>query len=142
MFPTHRWKPITFGVLIAVTALGSSSCCTMRCEDTADVVVVSAMGEVSSEVVAISKQRRQEILWRLPADSTITAVAIDLGGNRPPFERCATAEGTCRIPCENRACASGPINPSLSPPPGGISYAYAFERPEGATADPTIRIDP
>ena len=142
MFPTHRWKPITFGVLVAVTALGSWGCCTMRCEDTADVVVVSATGEVSSEVVAISKKRRQEILWRLSADSTITSVAIALGGNPPPFERCATAEGTCRIPCESRACASGPINPSLSPPPGGISYAYAFERPEGATADPTIRIDP
>lgn len=142
MISTYRWRPITLGVLVAVTALGSWGCCTMQCEDTANVVVVSATGEVSSEVVAISKQRRQEILWRLPNDSTITSVAIVLGGNPPPFERCATAEGTCRIPCENRACASGPINPSLSPPTGGISYGYAFERPEGATADPTIRIDP
>lgn len=142
MFLRYRWRPITFGVLAVVTALGSWGCCSVRCEDTADVVVVSATGAVSSEVIAISKQRRQEILWRLPAGSTITSVAIALGGNPPPFEGCATAEGTCRIPCQNRACASGPINPSLTPPPGGTSYAYAFERPEGATADPTIRIDP
>ncbi|HZI65286.1 MAG TPA: hypothetical protein VFF17_01865 [Thermoanaerobaculia bacterium] len=143
MFSRHRWHPITVGFLIAVTTLGSWGCRSVPCcEDAAAVVLVSAMDAVSNDLIVISKKRRQEILWRLPADSTIQSVAISLAGKPAPFEACATAEGTCRIPCERRVCSSGPINPSLEPPAGGITYAYLFQRPEGASADPTIRIDP
>jgi hypothetical protein len=143
MFSRYPRRPITFGVLIAAMALGSWGCCTARqCENTAGVVTVSPTDFVSNEMIVISKKKKQEILWRLPADSTIRYVAISLGGNPAPFETCEMAEGTCRIPCERRTCASGPINPSLTPPAGGITYGYLFQRPEGASADPTIRIDP
>ncbi|MEO8347986.1 MAG: hypothetical protein ABI610_03660 [Acidobacteriota bacterium] len=142
MFSKHGWR-IAFGFSIVVTAFGSWGCCSARyCENAAEVVLVSPDGKVSNEMIVISKKRHQEILWRLPADSTTQSVAIALGGNPPPFEGCATTEGSCRIPCERRVCASGPINPSLSPPPGGITYAYVLQGPEGASADPTIRIDP
>lgn len=143
MISRYPRRSITFGVLISAMALGSWGCCTARnCENTAGVVTVSGMDAVSNDMIVISKKKKQEILWRLPADSTIRYVAISLGGNPAPFEMCEAAAGACRIPCERRVCASGPINPSLDPPPGGITYSYVFERPEGASADPTIRIDP
>ena len=144
MFARHRWHPVTVGFLVAVTTLASWSCRTVPCcEDSAEVVLVSPTDTVSNELIVISKKRRQEILWRLPADSTIQSVAITLAGKPAPFEACdTTTAGTCRIPCESRVCASGAINSALEPPPGGITYAYLFYRPEGASADPTIRIDP
>ncbi|MDQ5871758.1 MAG: hypothetical protein M3547_06075, partial [Acidobacteriota bacterium] len=142
MVSRNRWRPIALGFLIAVTAFGSWGCCTARyCENTAGVVLVSPDDKVSNETIVISKKRKQEILWKLPAESTVQNVAITLGGNPPPFEGCETTEGVCRIPCERRLCSSGAINPGLSPPSGGIYYAYVFQHPAGASSDPGIRID-
>lgn len=126
--------------LLALAVPGSWGCCTVRCENTAGVVLVSPTDAVSPDPIVISKGRRQEILWKLPAGTTVNYVAITLGTEAAPFERCQTAEGVCRIACEGALCASGPVNAAVDAP---AEYGYVFERPAAlASLDPTIRIDP
>jgi hypothetical protein len=138
-----RWI-LALGSLLTVAALGSWGCCSVRCCDkTAGVVLVSASDEVSSDPIVISKKRHQEILWKLPAESTIQYVAITLGEGKPaPFEGCTTTEGVCRIACGHGLCSSGAISPAVVPPHGGIYYAYVFQHASSASSDPGIRIDP
>jgi len=143
MVPERRGSLLALGALLTVTALGSWGCCSVRCCDqTAGLAVVSPTDAVSPDPIVISKKRHQEILWKLPAESTIQYVAITLGVNPVPFEGCETTEGVCRIACEGRLCSSGPISPSVMPPRDGIPYAYVFQRPEASSSDPGIRIDP
>jgi hypothetical protein len=141
MVPERRGSFLVLGALLAVTALGSWGCCSARCCDkTAGLAVVSPSDEVSPDPIVISKKAHQEILWKLPAESTIRYVVITLAEKPAPFERCATVEGFCRIACEGGFCASGPINEAVVPP---AEYSYVFERTTGeASADPIIRIDP
>jgi hypothetical protein len=137
-----RWWPIALGSLVAVTTLGSLGCCSVRCcGSVVKIVVVSPTADgVSVDPVVISKKAGQEIVWKLPAESTISNVAITLAGNPDPFAACQTTEGVCHIACENRLCPSGPINPALEPPK---SYGYLFERPvTAASADPGFIIRP
>ena len=138
-----RWT-LALGSLFTVTALGSWGCCSVRCCDkTAGLVLVTASDGVSSDPIVISKKRHQEILWKLPADSTIQYVAITLDEGKPaPFEGCTTTEGLCRIACGHGLCSSGPISASVMPPHGGIYYNYAFQHAASASLDPGIRIDP
>lgn len=141
MFPKSRGSLLALGSLIALTALGSWGCCSVHCcESFARIVVVSATDGATPDPVVISKGRRQEILWKLPAESTISNVAITLGRNPAPFVACQTTEDVCHIACENRLCASGPISPTLEPPK---SYEYTFAHPvSAASLDPGFRIDP
>jgi hypothetical protein len=138
-----RWA-LVIGSLLVVSALGTWGCCSLRCCDkTAGLVLVSASDAVSVDPIVISKKRHQEILWKLPADSTIQYVTITLDGGKPaPFEGCTTTEGVCRIACGHGLCSSGPISEAVHPPHGGISYSYAFQHAASASADPGIRIDP
>jgi hypothetical protein len=143
MSPKRRWWSLILVSLIAVAAIGSWGCCTVKCrEATAPLVFVSEPDRVSRDPIVISKMAKQEIVWRLSAGSTITSIDISLGAHPAPFENCATSEKVCRIACQNRACVSGAINPSLDVPKGGIYYAYAFARPGAVSSDPGIRIDP
>ena len=137
-----RWA-LVLGSLLAVSALGTWGCCTVKCcEKTAGLVLVSASDAVSADPIVISKKRHQEILWKLPGDSTIQYVAITLEGKPAPFEGCTTAEGVCRIACGHGLCSSGPISAAVMPPHGGIYYGYAFQHAASASTDPGIRIDP
>jgi hypothetical protein len=113
----------------------------MKCrESTARIVVVTEGDGVSIDPIVISTGAHQEILWKLPAESTISSVAITLARNPDPFVACQTTEGVCHIACENRLCASGPINPTLEPPK---NYGYTFARPvSAASADPGFIIRP
>ncbi len=100
---------------------------------------------VSLETAVISKKLQQEIVWKLPAGSTITSVSIILAGKPAPFLACRPNEGRCHISCANRLCASGPIDPSLPVPEKkpGPYYEYGFARgPSQASLDPGFRIDP
>ena len=144
MFAQRRWWLTALGSVIALTALGSWGCCSVRCCDkTAGLVLVSPSDAVSSDPIVISKKRHQEILWKLPAESTIQYVAITLAGGQPaPFDSCETTERVCRIACEHRLCSSGAISPSVLPPHDGIYYNYAFQHAGLASSDPGIRIDP
>jgi hypothetical protein len=143
MVPKSTGSFLALGSLLAVTALGSWGCCSVKCcESFARIVVASPSGEPPAASVVISKKRKQEILWELPAASTTTNVAITLAGKPAPFVACETAEDVCRIACEHRLCASGPINPALDPPSGGVYYEYAFQSGSSASLDPGIRIDP
>ncbi len=138
----RRWWVLALGSLIAVIALGSWGCCSVRCcESFARIVVVSSTADgVSIDPIVISKKRGQEILWKLPPESTISNVAITLGEKPVPFVACQTSEGVCHIACENRLCVSGPISPTLEPPK---AYEYTFAHPvSAASLDPGIRIDP
>jgi hypothetical protein len=138
----NRWT-LALGFLLAVTALGSGGCCTLRCCDkTAGLVVVSSTDAVSADPIVISQKRHQEVLWKLPAESTIDSIVITLGGNPAPFEACETSEGVCRIACEHRLCSSGPISAVVHPPHAGIYYGYTFHHGGSASTDPGIRIDP
>jgi hypothetical protein len=138
-----RWARAALGSLLALTALGTWGCCSVRCCDQkASVVVVSSADAVTADPVVISKKRHQEILWKLPPDSTIDYIAIDLAGKPAPFESCETAEGVCRIACGHHLCSSGAINPALDPPHAGIYYGYHFHHGETVSSDPGIRIDP
>lgn len=137
-----RWT-LALGSLLTVTALGSWGCCTVNCCDkTAGLVIVSPTDAVSSDPIVISQKRHQEILWKLPAESTIQYVSISLEGKPAPFEACVTTEGVCRIACEHRLCSSGPISPGVRPPHDGIYYGYAFQHAAATSSDPGIRIDP
>lgn len=141
MAPERRGSFLVLGALLTVTALGSWGCCSVRCCDkTAGLVVVSPTGEADPDPIVISKRRHQEILWKLSAGSTFASVAITLDRNPPPFERCETAEGVCRIACQSGFCSSGPISEAVVPP---VEYKYVFQGPTGeVSADPIIRIDP
>jgi hypothetical protein len=140
----RRWFRTLALVFPAALLLGSGGCCTLKCrEATAPIVDVESADRVSRDPVVISKRAGQSIVWRLPSGSTISRIAITLGGNPAPFEDCQTTEGYCRIACHDRTCASGPIVPSLEVPGGGLYYAYAFEHAAGTvSSDPGIRIDP
>ncbi|HEU5250475.1 MAG TPA: hypothetical protein VFW15_10865 [Thermoanaerobaculia bacterium] len=145
MSSERRWGwPLALVSLTTVTVLGTSGCCTVKCcESTARIIVVSDTDTVPVDPIVISKKAKQEIVWRLPAKSTISNVAITLGKNTAPFEGCETTEGLCRIACHNGACASGAVNASLVVPNQGLYYGYAFARPASAASkDPGIRIDP
>jgi hypothetical protein len=143
MVSRNRGSLFALGSLLAATALGSWGCCSVKCcESFARIAVASPTGEPPASLVVISKKRKQEILWRLPATSTTSNVAITLAGKPAPFVACATAEGVCHIPCEHTLCASGPIAPALDVPSGGIYYEYAFQSGSSASLDPGIRIDP
>ena len=132
-----------FRELFTLAALGSWGCCSVRCCDkTAGLVLVSPSDGVSSDPIVISKKPHQEILWKLPAESTIQFVAITLAANPAPFEGCTTTEGVCRIACGHGLCSSGPISEAVEPPSTGIYYGYAFQHAGSASADPGIRIDP
>lgn len=136
-------RNLVLGTLLTLAALGSWGCCSVRCCDkTAGLVLVSPSDGVSSDPIVISKKRHQEILWKLPAESTIQFVAITLAGNPAPFEGCTTTEGVCRIACGHGLCSSGPISAAVDPPSTGIYYGYAFQHGSSASADPGIRIDP
>ena len=137
-----RWA-LVIGSLFVVSALGTWGCCSLRCCDkTAGLVLVSASDAVSTDPIVISKKRHQEILWKLPGDSTIQYVAINLEANPAPFEGCTTADGVCRIACGHGLCSSGPISAAVMPPHSGISYGYSFQHAASASSDPSIRIDP
>jgi hypothetical protein len=111
------------------------TCCDTKPRN--QLVLVSDADKPSIDPIVISKSAGHQIVWRLPAESTIANIAITLGEKPVPFEACETAEGICRIACQNGLCASGPINPVLSPPEGGILYEYVFARPtSAASADP------
>jgi hypothetical protein len=130
--------------MIALAAIGSWGCCTVRwCDPKERIVIVklSARG-VSADPVVISKSKHQQILWKLPSGSPYTNVAIELGSNLEPFVACDTSEGICRIACENRLCLSGSINPLLTVPPKGLYYKYGFGGPTATSSDPGFRIDP
>jgi hypothetical protein len=145
MSPKRPWWLLALGSLIAVTAFGSWGCCSVRCcGSVAKIVVVSPTADgVSVDPVVISKEAGQEIVWRLPAESTISNVAITLAKNPDPFVACQTTEGICHIACENRLCPSGPVNPALYPPKAGTYYGYVFGRPgSAASADPGFIIRP
>ncbi|HEY6066820.1 MAG TPA: hypothetical protein VIY96_11735 [Thermoanaerobaculia bacterium] len=134
---------LVLGSLLAVTALGAWGCCSVKCCDSfARIGVASPGGEAPGETLVISKKRHQEILWKLPDGSTISEVAITLGEHPAPFVACQTSSAICHIACEHKLCASGPINPDLRPPSGGIYYAYVFQSGSAASLDPGIRIDP
>lgn len=137
-------RNLFLGSLLTVAALGSWGCCSVRCCDrTAGLVLVSPSDGVSSDPIVISRKRHQEILWKLPAESTIQFVAITLDGGKPaPFEGCTTTEGVCRIACGHGLCSSGPISAAVVPPRDGIYYGYVFQHAASASADPGIRIDP
>ncbi len=141
---SRNTRNLFLGTLLTVAALGSWGCCSVRCCDkTAGLVLVSVSDEVSSDPVVISKKRHQEILWKLPAESTIQYVAITLDAGKPaPFEGCTTTEGVCRIACGHGLCSSGPISAAVEPPRDGIYYGYVFQHASSASADPGIRIDP
>jgi hypothetical protein len=135
-----RWT-LALGSLLALTIFGSWGCCSVRCcESFARIVVVSP--NLDAPETVISKKRGQEILWKLPAESTVSNVAITLAGKPAPFVACETTEGVCRIACEDKLCASGPISPGLEVPSEGIYYAYVFQAGSSASLDPGIRIDP
>jgi hypothetical protein len=143
MFSRSRGSLLALGSLLAVTALGSWGCCSVHCcESFARIAVVSSTGMVPGPPVVISKKRGQEILWKLPADATISDVAITLAGKPSPFVACQITEGVCHIACEDKLCSSGPINPALEPPSSGIYYDYVFRSGSTASLDPGIRIDP
>lgn len=142
MSPKRRWWLLA---LVSVpVAFASSGCCSLKCrEATAPLVFVSeAPDRASRDPIVISKKAKQEIVWRLSAGSTITSIDISLDAHPAPFENCATSEKVCRIACQNRACVSGAINPSLEVPRDGIYYAYVFTRPGAVSSDPGIRIEP
>lgn len=140
----RRWSRTVTLVFPVALLFGSGGCCTLKCRQaTAPIVDVTSADGVSRDPVVISKSAGQSILWRLPSGSTVSRIAITLGGNPAPFEDCQTTEGYCRIACHERVCASGPIAPSLEVPRAGLYYAYAFEHAAGAaSSDPGIRIDP
>ena len=143
----RRWSFLALGSMIATAGFGSWGCCTVTCCETKprnQLVLVMDADKPSIDPIVVSKSAGHEIAWRLPSDSTISHVAIALGGQPAPFERCATVETVCRIPCESGLCASGRIAAAVTPPEGGeIRYDYVFERPaSAASADPTIIIRP
>lgn len=146
MSPKHPWWHLALGSLIAVAAFGSWGCCTVtRCDTKPrnQLVLVMEADKVSIDAIVISKSAGHEIVWRLPAESTISSVAITLDGKPDPFVACRTTEGVCHISCENGLCSSGPVNPAVSPPESGILYDYVFARPtSAASADPRIIIRP
>jgi hypothetical protein len=143
----RRWLLLALGSLIAAAAIGSWGCCTVTCcEPKAKIQFVEVEPgtlNVRTDPVVISKKRNQEILWRLPADSTVVAVEITLGANPAPFEDCETGvAGVCRLPCHGRVCASGPIDPNLQVETK-LYYDYRFRKADQtASVHPTIRIDP
>jgi hypothetical protein len=134
--------------MIALAAIGSWGCCSVTCCDKKPrnqlILVSPAADAVQPDTAVISKMAHEEIVWKLPAGSTITNVAIELAGKPAPFVSCQTAGGLCHIACANALCVSGPIDPSLSvPTKPGPYYAYHFEKsPAQASSDPGIRIDP
>jgi hypothetical protein len=138
-----RWTRIV-GCVLTVAALGLWGCSSARGREAkARIIVVKVNARLldSTEPIAISKSRHQEIVWRLPPGSSFTNVAIDLAGKPNPFVACETSEGVCHIPCEHRSCPSGAINPSLTVPPP-VLYEYSLAGPSAASSDPGIRIDP
>lgn len=138
----RRW--LSALVFVSPLLLGTWGCCSLKCrQNTAPILDVSSTDTVPVEEVRISKKAHQQVVWRLPSGSTVSNVAITLGGHPAPFENCVASEGYCRIACCNRSCVSGAINPTLDVPPGGIYYAYAFDHsPPATSSDPGIRIDP
>lgn len=150
MSSQRRWWVTALGSLIVVTAFGSWGCCSVTCCDKKprnQLVLVSADGDkVSIDPVVVSQHLRHEIVWKLPAESTIAYIGITPrmkpGPGQAPFERCEMTADVCRIACAQRVCASGPVNPSL-PVAKPIYYDYTFGRPvSAASLDPGIRIDP
>ncbi|SRR6266566_2143969 len=150
MSSKRRWWLTALGSLIALTALGSWGCCSVTCCDKRarnQLVLVSADGDkVSIDPIVVSQRLRHEIVWRLPAESTIASIAITprdkTGPAWTPFERCEMTADVCRIACVQRVCMSGAVNPA-PPVTKPIYYDYAFTHPvTGASLDPGIRIDP
>ncbi|HEX9690403.1 MAG TPA: hypothetical protein VGB47_15160 [Thermoanaerobaculia bacterium] len=144
----RRWSLLAFALFTA-TVFGSWGCCTVTCCETKprnQLVIVLDGDKPSIDPIVVSKGAGHEIVWKLPAESTITHVAITprdrSAPEQLPFERCESVAGACRIACEHGVCLSGRVNPSLFVPKS-IYYDYIFQRPEAkASADPTIRIDP
>jgi hypothetical protein len=147
MAPKRRWWVPALVLLILVAIIGSWGCCTVTCcerKPRNQLVLVVDGDKPSIDPIVISKKAEHEIVWKLPAESTIANVTITLGRNPAPFVGCQTSEGVCRIACQDRLCISGPINAALVVPESGrLYYEYAFTRPvTGASADPGIEIRP
>jgi hypothetical protein len=146
MSPKRRWSLLALGSLSALVFVGSWGCCSVTCCDKKprnQLVLVLDGDKPSIDPIVISKDAGHEIVWKLPAESTITYVAITLSGKPVPFVACDTTEGICRIACQDGLCSSGAVNPALDPPKGGVYYDYVFAHSGGgASADPGFRIDP
>ncbi len=143
MASKRPWRLLAFRSVIATAAIGSWGCCSVKWCDTQprnQLVIVLDADKVSADPIVVSQKARHEIVWRLPAESTIGHVEIVLAGKPAPFERCETVEGVCRIACSSGLCSSGPVTAAVRPP---AEYGYVFARPgSAASLDPTIRIDP
>lgn len=145
-----RWA-LVLGSLLAVGALGTWGCCTVRCSPGGRALVkVDARLLGSHEPIVLSKKKHDEIVWKLEPGSPYTRVAIELKGHPDPFVSCKTEAGICWIPCDRqtdnehaaRFCFSDSINPLLDVPTSGIYYDYHFNGTTATSSDPGIRIDP
>ena len=136
-------RNLALGTVLAVTVLGIWGCCSVPCDPQGKLIVVDEKDTKNLyKLIVISKEKHQQIVWKLSSGSSWTKVAIDLGGHPAPFVNCVTSSGVCEIACEHRLCYSGSIDPTLPVPPP-ITYEYEFRGPGGeASADPGIRIDP
>jgi len=144
MSSQRRWWLGALGSMIALAAIGSWGCCTVRWCDPAARIVIGKEKTTKAEPylrTVRSKHKHQQIAWKLSSGSPYTNVAIKLGGNPEPFVACETSAGVCHIACEHGLCLSGSINPLLAVPPS-IDYEYEFEGPRATSTDPGIRIDP
>jgi len=146
---SHRWWLLALGSLSIVTVFGSSGCCTVTCCDTKprnQLVLVLDGDKPSIDPIVISWSARQEIVWKLPAGSTITNVEVQLEGKPKPFAACDTStEGLCKISCREGLCPSGPIDAALPQPKEKPYpyYRYSFRHSDSkASADPGFEIDP
>ncbi|HEX9148321.1 MAG TPA: hypothetical protein VF958_04085 [Thermoanaerobaculia bacterium] len=149
MSPKRRWWLLALVSLIAIAAIGSWGCCSVKCCETKprnQLVLVPSTEMVSPDVIAISWHAHQEIVWKLESGSNIRSVDIRLEGKPKPFAACdVTKEGLCKIACGNGLCLSGPIDPALPQPREKPypHYKYEFGKSDStASADPEIRIDP
>ena len=149
MVPERRGSLLALGALLTVTALGSWGCCSVRCCEAKprnQLVLVLPEDKVLPDTIAISWSARQEVVWKLPAGSTIDRVEILLEGKPKPFETCDTSTaGLCSISCREGLCPSGPIDAALPMPKEKPYpyYRYSFHHSDStASADPGIRIDP
>jgi len=144
MSSQRRWWLGVLSSMIALAAIGSWGCCTVRwCDPAARIVIVKVDARLlsSTEPIVISKSKHQQIAWKLSSGSPYTSVAIKLGGHLEPFVACETSAGVCHIACEHGLCLSGSINPLLAVPPATY-YEYQFEGARATSTDPGIRIDP